>query len=1227
MKKKDRIFLLFNIQRDERNAAFTLFLLAFFCGLTVVFTGTAANAYFVSSFDTSLLPLTYIIVGLVIFFISKVLSRLEQSLPYTRYIAWVLFIQLGLLLFFRFAPTGESFVLGAIFFIWKNILLFILNLMLWGLSNRLLSIRQGKRLFGFIGAGEVLAEIAGGFAGAFLIPVAGTDNLILFSAGTLIGVIILGFMTFSRLREDRKDKIPPLTQEISGKKRNSFSIIIYSITTLIWLGFLFLENVFYNEAKVQFSDKEALGSFFSLFFAVAGILTFFSKLFVSDKIVIRLGINRSLFILPIGGVLFFGLYSSSVFIEAPIFLFQAAAISMLLYKFLRSSVQKSSMMVLCQPIPSKIRHQILLTAERFGGVIAGTILFLLVTPLKIPYPQISFSLVPLFLGSLFFIPFVISRYKEALKEALENRTLEEIQPLLIDKKNIQPLEASLTKESPGQVLYALQALEKANRKKLPWYLKQLLRHPNRIIRKKALYEIGNKNLNHMLPVITALLNRETDATLLGLILRTIMALGGSRSFKTVSPYVQDPRLPVKRGALVGLLRYGGIEGVLAGGSQLLKLISSRDPEKRRTGARIIDNIGIKEFYTPLEKLLKDKNPGVRKTALQAAAKIANPVLVPKVVFNLSEPALQSLAVQALLKMGNGILPFLKKEYFKRKQSLEIRLNIIKTLGQMRRKQVIPLLLEILETPVKPLLHQTLGALTANGFKVKYSEAGPILKILKRERKDSIYLQKIRENFANPLLKEAITEELTRNKKRLLMLLSFITSGNTIIEAGKKIASPSGEYRDYALELIEIVIPEILKDEILPVFESKTLPKKMAASRGEKHSLLMDFIKKSKKWKTFWLTVCALHLLTEKEYLQNKGLISSLLSDNEHKTTRETAYGIIKKFDSLKVETGQNRPALTITEKVVLLKNSNLFKEIPIRILTEIAPETTTKTIDKGQKILKKDSPGSSMFILISGQVEVSLNKKNISKLRKGDVFGELSMLDSAPRSADVTAGSDCKLLKLDQTNLYALLKRRKEFALQVIRFLASRIRECISRITSVKRKQNISFSESKVTSLKALMPIEKLLFLNSISLFSRISHAILSVVLTFLKERTFNPGDIILKEGEPPEGLYMIMEGLVEDHKKPEFHNKYSSTPLYGDLELFIDSPNLTTLQACTTVKAFLLPGEALFELIDQFSSLRKSIVRALTKRYRNFQEETGGMLVASPTDKTKSKKSESSPK
>ena len=69
---------------------------------------------------------------------------------------------------------------------------------------------------------------------------------------------------------------------------------------------------------------------------------------------------------------------------------------------------------------------------------------------------------------------------------------------------------------------------------------------------------------------------------------------------------------------------------------------------------------------------------------------------------------------------------------------------------------------------------------------------------------------------------------------------------------------------------------------------------------------------------------------------------------------------------------------------------------------------------KGEYIFKQKDSGSLFFIIRKGKVRLEINDKKIKTLEKGEYFGELSLLYTAPRSASALAETDCEMLCLQR---------------------------------------------------------------------------------------------------------------------------------------------------------------------------------------------------------------------
>lgn len=99
----------------------------------------------------------------------------------------------------------------------------------------------------------------------------------------------------------------------------------------------------------------------------------------------------------------------------------------------------------------------------------------------------------------------------------------------------------------------------------------------------------------------------------------------------------------------------------------------------------------------------------------------------------------------------------------------------------------------------------------------------------------------------------------------------------------------------------------------------------------------------------------------------------------------------------------------------------------------------------GEYIFHEGDLGTEMFIIQDGEVHICKTLKGethvLSKLEKGDFFGEMAILESVPRSADAIAHSDVKVLAISGSRFDEMLRRNPEIAVRIIRKYSKRLRE------------------------------------------------------------------------------------------------------------------------------------------------------------------------------------------
>jgi CRP-like cAMP-binding protein len=117
----------------------------------------------------------------------------------------------------------------------------------------------------------------------------------------------------------------------------------------------------------------------------------------------------------------------------------------------------------------------------------------------------------------------------------------------------------------------------------------------------------------------------------------------------------------------------------------------------------------------------------------------------------------------------------------------------------------------------------------------------------------------------------------------------------------------------------------------------------------------------------------------------------------------------------------------------------LFRGLPRRHLRRI-PARMQRFAD-GTAIVRAGAPGNAFYVLLEGKARVEPPGGRTVTLKPGDSFGELALLDGAPRSADVTAVGEVLALAVSRNGFSKLLRDEPQVALTLLRTLAGRLRD------------------------------------------------------------------------------------------------------------------------------------------------------------------------------------------
>jgi CRP/FNR family transcriptional regulator/CRP/FNR family cyclic AMP-dependent transcriptional regulator len=124
----------------------------------------------------------------------------------------------------------------------------------------------------------------------------------------------------------------------------------------------------------------------------------------------------------------------------------------------------------------------------------------------------------------------------------------------------------------------------------------------------------------------------------------------------------------------------------------------------------------------------------------------------------------------------------------------------------------------------------------------------------------------------------------------------------------------------------------------------------------------------------------------------------------------------------------------------------LFESLPPDRLAVLDAAAQRRSFRRGEVIFHKGDDGTSLFLIIEGQVKIVLPSDSgeealLQVLDAGDFFGELALIDQQPRSATIVASEPTETLVLHREDFIAFLKATPEMAIDMMRVLSRRLRE------------------------------------------------------------------------------------------------------------------------------------------------------------------------------------------
>ena len=654
---------LLRLQRGDLPRGLLLFAYLFLVICAFLVGQVARDALFLGRFSASLLPFADISLFVSVTVVVALYVRAGRRLSLDRLISGSLLVFGVMSLVFalvahRFSPAW----LYPVVYVWVGVLGALAPAQVWTLANYVLTPREARRMFGFVGAGATAGATAGGFISSALARRFGAESLLVVMAlCLLLAMTLVSALWRSRPAALRHASLGQASEDVglrAGLRMVMDSPHLRAISAIVLLS-SFVTTVaswqFRAIAQQALVSKDAMAAFFGTFNAWVGVLCVATQFLFTATVLRRLGLGLVLFLLPL--VLLSG--------SAWLLTFATLAAAVLLKgadKVMRYSIDRPAMELLYLPLPPALKLPsksfIDTVVWRAGDGLAGLAVLALATVGGVGPKYLSLVTLPAIGLWLLLASRAHHRYVGTLEESLQAHRLdfERAGTALLDRETTEVLASRLGAVDPKEILYALDLLG-ASRQATAAHpaVRGLLDHADADVRRRALSLLSEAGDLSILPRAEALLH-DPDAR----------GPDGGAALP-LAPRARRPavaRAGLRRlSRLLGALRSGCGAGTARrrparGGGAAVRRDGRRGGRARAKdaleAARLAERLPL-PFEESLRQLVQDEDAEVARTAIRAVARGDAHGFVDLLIARLGDPALASDAREALVAAGEDAL--------------------------------------------------------------------------------------------------------------------------------------------------------------------------------------------------------------------------------------------------------------------------------------------------------------------------------------------------------------------------------------------------------------------------------------------------------------------------------------------------------------------------------------------------------------------------------------------
>jgi AAA family ATP:ADP antiporter len=820
------------------------------CTLLVI--KPTANAIFLSTLGVKNLPYAYLGVALMAFFITTIynysIDRFSSKQLFRRslIISGICLIAIGVFLLFSWSKV----FVAIIFYLFISLFGILSASQFWILANQKFDAREARKYFGFIGSGAIAGAITGGYIASIISTFTQSEYIPFFAALMCFAAVFVADPLEIKTSENELNKgfnwhdVLNFKESINKplgliKKLDHLKLLALLIMISVLVAKL-IDYQFGYFASLYYTEEEELTTFYGFWMSTFNIISLVIQLFLTSKIVGRVGVGFSLIILPI--IL---LVNISFLIFLPILVF---AIGLKLADgSMKQSINKAAMELTMLPIPEDIKLRTKTFLDVFIDSIAtgasGLILIFVVNGLSLPNKIVSITILLGTCGWLYIANKIRREYKKVFRMSLKIQSEKNTESgKSISDYYIDVLENG----SEFQRLKALLQLKKVNLSGLEDVFVKLMHESNPNIVIAALETIVYKDIDIVEDVIPLLAsdNLSIKVSAFEYLINHQNALEPN----FILNHLNDKDQRIKMAALVACAKEfrndPKVLSILGIEDRIRKIIDDYTLNQGQMPSYILSGairaIGYGRFanlYYIIDNHLPNKNTQIQASAILAAGAINSAVYFKKLL-SMLENNQNPILVKTL--SGFGVKKLLIVINKARENNdihrLSLLIPILELIPDQEAVAILTSLATYKERSIKQIAIHSLSILKDKNPLLRVnekqlhdlllseaSENNAILSILLHEKSESgKSLESIELHDKKEKLINVLKENIDKNLKQIFDLLHISYPPEDYLELYDYVTGADTELRNNAIEYLESTLGPRLKSLLIPLIEYNIL---------------------------------------------------------------------------------------------------------------------------------------------------------------------------------------------------------------------------------------------------------------------------------------------------------------------------------------------------------------------------------------------------------------------